>query len=195
NPALLGYTLPYMKAGGGGTASGPAALNMRARALIAESVAAEKPTPNSALPEFSGVSRLLYFDNLSAISIPQPNAPPLFRLTAGEFVDVPEFASRAPTRFTLRHKPGSKQAEFSPASPSAAVARLFDIAPAAQSLTVELPPNLYRLRQIPSDDSEKIYLSDERFDGTVFGIVRIFNTPALPILSTLRHYSAVFAEV
>lgn len=202
NPALLGYTAPYMQAGANPaapTAAAAAALDMRARAMMAKSTSIEKPIPNSALPPFSGVSRLLYFDNLSAVSIPQPNAPPdappLLRITAGAFVDTPEFASRGPTPFTLRHKPGSKQAEFTPASPSSTGARLFDIAPTAQSLTVTLPPNLYRLRQIPGDDIENIYLSDERLDSTIFGIIRIFNTSTLPTLSAQRHYSAVFAEV
>lgn len=196
NTSLLNNTAPYMKSGAAASRVLPAGpVNMRSRAMAIEEQGKETAIPNTALPSFSGRSRLLYLDNLSTVAIPQPNAPPLLRLTAGEFVDIPEFASRGPTTFTLSPKAGSKQVEFTPLTPDKSPVMLFDVAEGASRVNIDLPANGYRLRQIPGNHTEVMYLGDEQIDSSTLGVIRIFQWPDLPILDTYRRYSVQFAEV
>ncbi len=195
NPALLNYTAPFAKKKA--LMVGPPS-NMVARpGAIAVAAASEATVPNSDLPSFSGRSRLLYFDNLSAVSIPQPNAPPdappLLRLTAGEFAGLPEFASRGPTLFAFAPVSGGA-VEFSPLTPSGTPIVALDILPQSQRFTAELADNAYRMKQVPGNKSELIYLTGEQLDSSVFGVIRIFNTATLPALDQNRRYTVAFAE-
>ena len=191
NPALMNYTVPFAKKAGVTQPSG----NMRVRGgAVAEVGQDSAIIPNNDLPSFSGRGRLLYFDNLLAVSIPQPNAPPLLRITAGDFVGLPELASRGPTPFNFAPVKGSTAVEFSPLVPSGTPVVMLDIPAQSQSFVAKVPDNAYRMKQMPGNQSELIFLTDEQLDSSVFGIVRIFNLSALPVLDQNRRYTVVFAE-
>ena len=192
NPALLDYTAPFTKKKD--PIVGPPS-NMVARpGAVAVAATAGATVPNNSLPSFSGRGRLLYFDNLSAVSIPQPNAPPLLRLTAGEFVGLPEFASRGPTPFAFAPASGAAAVEFSPLTPAGTPIVALDIPAQSQRFTAKVADNAYRMKQVPGNQSELIYLTGEQLDSSVFGVIRIFNTATLPALDQNRHYTVVFAE-
>jgi len=214
NPALLHRTAPFAvkteEAAAVGASAATAAMfrpGARPRSLRPGSAletgpstdtpivaAAAAPAVNDPLPAFSGRGRLLYFDNLSAVAIPQPNAPPLLPLTAGDFVGLPEFASRGPTPFAYTLPAGGTAVEFVPLVPGGASAVAFSPLPSSRAIRAELPDNAYRMRQVPGNHTEVIYLTGEHLDASVFGIVRIFNTAQLPVLEQNRRYSVVFAE-
>ena len=197
NPALLNYTAPFAKKE---EAVAPVSGNSRVRSGSTMGTAQSLATvvPNNNLPLFSGRSRMLYFDNLAAVSIPQPNAPPdappLLRLTAGEFAGVPEFASRGPTPFAFAPASGAAAVEFSPMTPAGTPIVTLDIPAQSQRFTADLADNAYRMKQVPGNQSELIYLTREQMDGSVFGVIQIFNLATLPVLNQNRHYTVVFAE-
>jgi hypothetical protein len=196
NPALLNYTVPFAKKAG--TAAAPSG-NIGARGgAAAEASPVPTVVPNNGLPSFSGRGRLLYFDNLLAVPIPQPNTPPgeppLLRMTAGDFVGLPELASRGPTPFNFAPIKGSTAIEFTPLVPTSTPVVILDIPAQSQSFVAKVPDNAYRMKQLPGDQSELIFLTGEPLDSSVFGIVRIFNLAALPVLDQNRRYTVVFAE-
>lgn len=198
NPALLDYTAPFVQKKG---AEAPQASGSAARpgAVAATTVPTpESVAPNKELPNFSGRGRLLYFDNLSAISIPQPNAPPgpppVLRLTAGDFVGLPEFASRGPTPFNFTPVSGSTAVDFAPLTPTGSPVLTIDVPAASPRISAQVPDNAYRMKQVPSNQNELIFLTSEQVDASVFGVIRIFNSVQLPVLSQNRHYTVVFAE-
>lgn len=214
NPALLLRTAPFA-AQTEAAASAPSVAaaatfrpGARAQSLRAGSVSetaasvavasASVPAAGDPLPAFSGRGRLLYFNNLAAVAIPQPNAPPdaplLLRLTAGDFVGLPEFASRGPTPFAYSLPAGTSSVEFVPLVPSGAPAVILSPPPTSRAIRAELSDNAYRMRQVPGNQTEVIYLTGEQLDASVFGIVRIFNTAQLPVLAKNRRYTVVFAE-
>jgi hypothetical protein len=215
NPALLLRTAPFAVKNEAATAAPSAAAaaatfrpGARAQSLRTGSVSetapsvavasASVPAAGDPLPAFSGRGRLLYFDNLAAVAIPQPNAPPdalpLLRLTAGDFAGLPEFASRGPTPFAYALPAGASSVEFEPLVPSGAPTVTLSPPPTSRAIRVELPDNAYRMRPLPGTQTEVIYLTGEQLDASVFGLVRIFNTAQLPVLEQNRRYTVVFAE-
>ena len=144
------------------------------------------------LPQYAGRSRLLYFDNLSAVSLPDNK----FRLTTGDFISLSDFSSGAPTYFRYAaREPQIAGIDVTPIEPGNPVAKSFNFTSPARFVDIELPESAYKIAPKPSGTAETVFLTPEKLAGKIFGAVRIFNTAAQPILEKHRKYSAVFAKI
>lgn len=145
--------------------------------------------PNPDLPAFSGRGRIFYFDNLNTSTQPDGS----LRITAGDFANTAEMASRTPLPFTFS-SPDTTQVELSSLAPGSPASQTFDLNSKTKSVVLDLPESAYRFVQKPANQSETIYMTTERLNGEVFGVVRIFNSAALPALGQFRRYKALFAK-
>ena len=153
-------------------------------------VLASKPDviPN-ALPAFSGRSRLLYFDNLSPLSVSGGE----FSISSG-LVELTHFASVEPTLFMFdKAKNGVKKIKFTSITPQEVVTQ-FDLHPQTHTTEVRLPENSYRLEQIPDGPSETLVILSENVVGNTLGLIRIFK-PNTGDWEPQRRYRIEFGEV
>ncbi len=168
-PAILKKTKPYMKMNGTGA------------------------VPNNALPAFSGRGRLLYFNNLNVVTQTDGS----LRITVGPFVDLPEFASRAPTIFEFpAAQVGVSNVEATAILPNPPPGSSFAFKPFSSKTQVELPENAYKMVQKPSGvaQGETIYLSNEILPDNALGIVSIFDIASAPIDQN-KTFQLAFAKI
>ncbi|HRI58534.1 MAG TPA: hypothetical protein PK228_02390 [Saprospiraceae bacterium] len=144
---------------------------------------------NPDLPAFTGRGRVFYFDNLHPVT--QPDGSLL--MTAGNFADIAELASRAPLPFSFASADTTK-VEVTPLTSGNATAQTFELDTKTKSVVLDLPENAYRFVQLPANRSETIFMTNEMLNSDVFGVVRIFNSTALPTLGQYRPYKALFAK-
>jgi len=162
DPSLLNQTKPFMRS--------PTQAEMD---VEPDPNKKNAPRPNENLPPFSGRARLLYFHNLNAVAI----SPNTFSLTAGNTVDLPEFASRMPTHFVFRTTlAGATQVEMNPLAPGQTAIN-FQLHEKTLSTEIDLPQNGYRLTQRPANQSETLFLTNEALPSNTLGVVRIFQPP------------------
>ena len=167
SPSLLQATKPYMVKNG------------------------QTVTPNASLPAYSGHSRLLYFDNRAPVT----SSDGTLHLTAGEFADVTEFASRAPSPFNYTaSQADSTQVEATALLPGNSAVQTFSLNPQTRTARLDLIENAYRLVQKPSNKAEIVCLTSEEVAGNTLGLIRIFNTSQLP-WNQSRRYRVVWAKV
>lgn len=146
-------------------------------------------------PKYSGRSRLLYFDNLNPTLIGPPNGPQLIRLTAETYVGLPEFGSRGLTPFRFATSASTvtnvTATAISPAVPPASES--FNVKEGARTVELDLPEDAWRVKEEPAGEPEILYLSQKPLPPDVFGLIRIYNTEALP-LNQYRRFQALFAR-
>lgn len=146
--------------------------------------------PNTNLPEYSGRTRILYFDNLN----PTPLPGDVLKLTPNT-VDEQQMGSSAPVFFDFTNiKPGATALQVTSLAPAGA-AQTFTISPGARSIKVDLPENAYAFEQNPSGFSEKIFLSPEPVESNVIGVVRIFQPVGGAWEDFHRRYQILFEKV
>lgn len=166
NPALLNETKPY----------------------VLDSDPVVVPNPN--LPEYSGRSRVLYFDNRNPTTLPGG----ALRLTPAT-VDEQQLGSKAPTAFNFVNlKPGATTLQVTALSPGGA-AQSFPILPGTQSVEIDLPENGYTFGQTGAGFSETMFLSPEPLTGNVLGVVRIFEPAGGAWDDPPRRYQIIFEKV
>ena len=146
--------------------------------------------PNTNLPEFSGRSRLLYFDNRVPTLLPGGG----LQLTSNT-VDEQQFGSKAPSSFDFANlKSGATALHVTPLS-LGGVSQSIPIPPGAKSVKINLPENGYTFGQNVAGFSETIFLSPEPLTGNVLGVVRIFEPGGGAWGDSHRRYQIIFEKV
>lgn len=153
-----------------------------------------KAIPNDDLPAFSGKNRLLYFDNLNAENIGTLDKP-VYRLTLGDYANLAELGSRATTPFVFPLESGNTSNVTATAINPGAVEdpKSFGPKAGAKAVVLDLEENAWTINQEPSGTSEVLYLTRKAIPSDVFGVIRIFNTEAIP-LTAFRRFKALFAR-
>ncbi|MCK6692156.1 MAG: hypothetical protein L6Q97_08650 [Thermoanaerobaculia bacterium] len=165
-----------------------AALLNETKPYVLDSDPVVVPNPN--LPEYSGRSRILYFDNRNPTALPGGE----LRLTPGT-VDEQQLGSKAPSAFDFVNlKPGATALQITPLSPGA-VSHTIPVPPGAKSVKIDLPENGYTFGQNVAGFSETIFLSPESLTGNVLGVVRIFEPAGGAWDDPPRRYQIIFEKV
>lgn len=145
----------------------------------------------ASLPFTSGLSRLFFFDNLAPVSVGTEE----YRLTAAPAASANDLAGRVPANFFYKASHAqTKSIEITALSAGTPTAVQHPLHSVSRSVYLPLSEKTYRLTPKPAGPQETIVAVAERTDPKILGIVRIFNTPALPILTTNRTYHISFAK-
>ena len=141
----------------------------------------------STLPAFSGRSRLLYFNNLNAVS----TGTDQFSLSAGSAVGLPEFGSRMPTVFIFQATSSSVTQVKMDALIPGGTSQSFPVNSKTRSAAINLPENGYRLTQQPGGAAETLFLTNTALPANSLGVLRIFQPPGAD-WEPFRRYQILF---
>ena len=152
--------------------------------------------PNKAIASFLGRKRLLYMDNLSGQRIQQPNNRYLILLTPGMSVGSSVVGSLDRTPFVRSQPTNTTKIQLTATDPKIEEkSHSFEWTSDMKTVKMDLPEDAWRVRHEPSGKNETLYLSQHPFPQGVFGLIRIFNTEAMPLLNQFCDFRALFARV
>lgn len=153
------------------------------------------------LPSFSGRSRILYFNNLSASGqidsdlefIPPPEDVDFDlssrKLSIQDMVSADDLASLAPNVFSLTEDPARVSLlQLQSIRPDGDTMLTEPITAQKRRVEVDVPSGAYRLiRTGPGGGEERIYAGSQLLGGAVFGLIEIFKDDSINYGSVINY--------
>lgn len=152
--------------------------------------------PNDQLPYFSGQGRIVYLQSLEASIITDNNNETIHRLTADEFIDTAELASRGVTPFLFRTEDAIRnRVVATPVQVNGADHQeTFELPATVRTVQLPLAESAWQIEQQPQGSTELMYMTERPLPAKVFGVIQVFNTGEW-IFNQFRQYQALFARV